>query len=444
MRKMNIVYIHAHDLGRYCEPMGYNIPAPNLMRLAQQGVLFRQCHASAPSCGPSRAALVTGQYPHACGMMGLPSPKLGYQLNDYSHHIAAYLREHGYETALSGVQHVAREPFVIKEEVLAYDHFLNHTPKGRQEFDPALTASAAVDFLMQDHEKPFFLSVGFLDPHRANREDPRIFIESQPMVEPADIEERARYCQPWPHMPDNPVTRREMANFKMGVELLDNNVGKLLMALDTPELRENTLVIFTTDHGPGVCEMKCTLSDRGTGVILIMRGPSNTIFTDGQIIDGMTQHLDLYPTICTMLGLEHPAGLNGKSLIPLVNGWDQIHDAIFTEQTYHYSDDPRPLRAVRTERYKYIRSYKADQPRGVDRGPAEAFWSQHGYHDMPFENEMLYDLYFDPHEMNNLARSDNHAAVLGEMRTRLHEWMTSTNDPMMDGEIPVPPVQRGH
>lgn len=72
MKHLNIVYIHAHDLGRYYEPMGYDIPAPNLMRLAQQGVLFRQCHASAPSCAPSRAALVTGQHPHCCGTLGLP------------------------------------------------------------------------------------------------------------------------------------------------------------------------------------------------------------------------------------------------------------------------------------------------------------------------------------------------------------------------------------
>ena len=117
MRKPNIVYIHAHDLGRYCEPMGYDIPAPNLMHLAMDGILFRQCHASAPSCAPSRAALVTGQYPHVCGMLGLPMPQLGYHLNDYDRHLAAFLRRQGYETALSGVQHVARAPWAPRESV---------------------------------------------------------------------------------------------------------------------------------------------------------------------------------------------------------------------------------------------------------------------------------------------------------------------------------------
>lgn len=110
MKAPNIVYIHAHDLGKFCQPMGYDIPAPNLQRLAEQGVLFRQCHCSAPSCGPSRAALLTGRHPHCCGMLGLPSPHLGYRLNDYGRHLAAYLKGLGYETALSGVQHVARAP----------------------------------------------------------------------------------------------------------------------------------------------------------------------------------------------------------------------------------------------------------------------------------------------------------------------------------------------
>jgi arylsulfatase A-like enzyme len=382
-------------------------------------------------------------------MLGLPAPALGYRLNDYGCHLAAFLKEQGYETALAGVQHVAHAPWAPREEHLPYDRFLNHTPTAQQEFDPALTAPSAVDYIMQAHDQPFFLSVGFLDPHRDNRDDSRIFIESQPMYEPSDIDERARYCQPWPHMPDNAVTRREMANFKMGVELMDGNVGRVLRALDTPELRASTLVIFTTDHGPGVCEMKCTLSDRGTGVVMIMRGPSDpqyaqaTVFGGGKVVDGMTQHLDLYPTICELVGAERPEGLDGKSLMPLVRGEvDEIHDAIFTEQTYHYSDTPRPLRAVRTSRWKYVRSYKPDQPRGVDRGPAQAFWEAHGYGDMRFPDEALYDLVFDPHEAHNLAASEGHAAVLEEMRGRLREWIASTGDPLVDGVIPEPPAKQ--
>ncbi len=434
----NIVYIHAHDLGRYCEPMGHPIPAPNLMRLARQGVLFRHAHASAPTCGPSRAALVTGQHPHCCGMLGLPSPRLGYCLNDYAQHLTAFLKGHGYDTALSGVQHVARAPFVKPEEVLAYDRFLNHTPTGRQIHDPRTTAESAVDFLHETHDAPFFLSVGFLEPHR-DKEDTRIFVESVDLREPEDIDAEADFCQPMAHMPDTRVMRREAANFKRGVAWLDQNVGKVLQAVDMPELRDNTLVIFTTDHGPGFPEAKATLSERGTGVTLILRGPGG--FDGGRAIDGLAQHIDLYPTICELLGVDAPAWLQGKSLLPLVRGdAEEIHDAVFTEQTYHGGPSPRPFRAVRTRRYRYIRCFKPDAQWGVDGGPGDAFLREHGYGRAPHPAEELFDLYFDPHEAHNLAGDAAHAATLADLRARLEDWMQRTDDPLCSGNVPSPPV----
>ncbi len=448
MKKLNIIYIHAHDLGRFCEPMGYDIPAPNLMRFAKEGVLFRQCYASAPTCAPSRAALLTGQYPHCCGMLGLPSEPLGYSMNDYSRHISAFLKQQGYSTALVGAQHVAREPWAPPEDVLAYDHFLNAETRDGSLDKPGLAASAA-EFLEQEHEEPFFLSVGFFDPHRNNDGDRRTFIESRPIDEPADIDERARYCQPWPHMPDNAITRREMANFRMGVAWLDKDVGTVLEAIDRAGLRENSLVIFTTDHGPGVCEMKTTLTDRGTGVVTIIRGPSDpsygdtSLFTGGRVIDAMTQHIDLYPTFCEAINAEKPDWLDGKSLMPLIRDEvEELHNCIFSEQTYHYSAEPRPLRAVRTKRYKYIRSYRADAPRGIDEGPPQAWWKTFGYKNMLFPDESLFDLVFDPNEANNLANSPDHAEVLKEMRKHLRDWMKSTDDPLIDGAIPIPPVGR--
>ena len=109
---------------------------------------------------------------------------------------------------------------------------------------------------------------------------------------------------------------------------------------------------------------------------------------------------------------------------------------------WHRFFTPRSLRAVRTQRYKYIRSYKLDQPRGVDRGPAQEFWEKHGYQDMRFPDEALYDLVFDPHEANNLAESRCHSEILKDMRTRLRDWMASIGDSLAEGVIPVPPVKR--
>jgi len=439
---VNIVYIHCHDLGRYIEPYGYAIPAPNITRFASQGVVFRNAFCSAPSCAPSRAALVTGRHPHSCGMLGLPAPHLGYRLDDYGQHIGAFLKTHGYETALAGVQHVARAPFAPPEECLPYDRFLNHAPAHGQIHNAAQTGAAAIHYLLEEHDKPFFLSVGFVDPHRNNRGNRATFVDTYSWDEPADIEKQARFCRPMPHMPDSPVARREMANFKIGVELLDQEVGQILRVLEQPRYRDEALVIFTTDHGPGVAEMKCTLTDRGTGVALMMRGPRG--FAGGRLVDGMVQHMDLYPTICELLGVDRPAWLQGESFMPLVRGEaEQVHTAIFTEQTYHYGATPRPFRAVRTPRHKYIRCYDTNAPRGVDRGPTQAYWEGFGYLDRRHPKEELYDLVFDPNEANNLADRPGHEETLAEMRARLEAWQKATDDPLRDGVVPEPPAKKG-
>jgi arylsulfatase A-like enzyme len=107
----NVLYIHSHDTGRYIQPYGHAVPTPNLQKLAEEGVLFRQAFCAAPTCSPSRASLLTGQCPHSNGMLGLAH--LGFQLTDYKRHILHTLRAEGYISALAGVQHIARKPATI-------------------------------------------------------------------------------------------------------------------------------------------------------------------------------------------------------------------------------------------------------------------------------------------------------------------------------------------
>src|SRR6266567_527201 len=107
----NIIYIHSHDSGRYLQPYGHAVPAPNLQQLANEGVLFRQAFNAAPTCSPSRASLLTGMCPHNNGMLGLAHR--GFALSDYKHHILHTLRGAGYYSALIGLQHIARDPAVI-------------------------------------------------------------------------------------------------------------------------------------------------------------------------------------------------------------------------------------------------------------------------------------------------------------------------------------------
>mgnify|MGYP001308609935 CR=1 FL=1 len=103
--KPNIVYIHSHDTGRYVQPYGHAIPTPAIQKLADQGVFFRRAFSAAPTCSPSRAALLTGQTPHSSGMLGLAHR--GFSLADPRQHLAYTLKSVGYDTVLAGVQHVS-------------------------------------------------------------------------------------------------------------------------------------------------------------------------------------------------------------------------------------------------------------------------------------------------------------------------------------------------
>lgn len=124
MAAMNVLYIHSHDTGRYISPYGHAVDTPNLQRLAAEGMLFRQAFCAAPTCTPSRAALLTGQYAHECGMLGLINR--GFRLGHPERHMVHWFNNNGYETAISGVQHIA--PSI---EEIGYQQVLEteHGPK---------------------------------------------------------------------------------------------------------------------------------------------------------------------------------------------------------------------------------------------------------------------------------------------------------------------------
>lgn len=410
-QKPNILYIHSHDTGRYIQPYGYAVPTPNMQRLAEQGVLFRQCFCGGPTCSPSRAALLTGQCAHSSGMIGLAHR--GFPLYDYKQHIVHTLRAAGYHSTLIGVQHVARD-----KNVIGYDEVVP-TESGRVEH----VAPAAVEFLNQNPPEPFFLSVGFTETHRE-------------YPEPGPGQD-ARYCRPPAPIADTPETRRDMAAFKASARIFDDGVETVLEGLVAGGLAEDALVICTTDHGIAFPGMKCNLTDHGIGVMLIMRGPGG--FTGGKVCDALVSQIDIFPTLCELLEVEPPAWLQGKSMMPLMRGdADEINDAIFSEVTYHAAYEP--MRAVRTSRWKYIRRFD-DRGRpnlpNCDDSPSKQLWLDHGWRERPVAAEELYDLVFDPNEAHNLAGDPSVRAVLDEMRGRLDSWMRATDDPILEG-LPVP------
>jgi arylsulfatase A-like enzyme len=268
--------------------------------------------------------------------------------------------------------------------------------------------------------------VGFFETHRE-------------FFEPSSIRD-VLYSRPPENIPDNAQTRRDMASFRASARALDQGIGTVLNALEENELVDDTLVILTTDHGLAFPDAKCTMYDRGIGVMLLLRGPGGC--ERGRVSDALVSHLDLYPTICDVTGLDPPTWLEGTSLLPLVRGdVADLHEEIFAEVTYHAAYEPQ--RAIRTNRYKYMRRYHEQHPGRVlaylDDSLTKDVLLAAGWADVPPPWEALFDVSVDPSEGNNRIDDPALAEVADDLRGRLREWMVRTEDPLIDG--PVPPQQ---
>ncbi|MCB1079268.1 MAG: sulfatase, partial [Verrucomicrobiae bacterium] len=387
---MNLLYLHAHDLGRWIEPYGYEVATPNLSALASRSGtnLFLDAHSAAPTCSPSRAALLTGMTPHESGMMGLMHR--GFRLKDPNRHLAFWLQQNGFKTALAGIQHL--QPGA---ELSGYDFRFNPVKSTTQQgqidwpaWDGAV-ADEAARFLEARKEKDgtFFLDCGFWLPHRP--------------FPPGEADGSA----PPPGVADTPETRRDMAEFLAAVRHLDDCCGRVLSALDRAGLTEDTLILFTTDHGPAFPGYKCRLTDGGTGVAMMIRPPGQGSRA-ARRIDSLVSQLDVFPTICDYLGVELPPWtLRGRSLRGLMEGaTGGAESAVFSEVTYHAGYEP--MRAVRTADHVLIRLFEEDLrpvPANVDDSAAKEAWIRDGGLDRLREPVQLFDRKRDPLGQVDLA-----------------------------------------
>ncbi len=418
---MNLLYIHTHDSGRYFAPYGYPVPSPSITALAKQAVLFRNAHCCAPTCSPSRAALLTGQYAHTSGMLGLAHR--GFSLKNPERHLSHYLRGQGYETVLAGVQHEA-----ATAAALGYDHVFRDTDtrvEGRVDAIGRDHANArqVCDYLAQPHDRPFFVSFGMFSTHRE-------YPEPAADINPDYIR------PPWP-VADTLENRRDMAGYLTSARCADDCVGMVLAALKEAGLADSTLVVFTTDHGLAFPMMKCNLYDTGTGVTLMLRYPGN--MAAGQVSDQLVSHVDVFPTLCDVLGLPQPDWLQGVSLLPVINENRAVRDEVFAEVTYHAAYEPK--RSVRTARHKLIRHYDVHNgvvPANIDASPAKTLLMDSGYLNAVIPREELYDLALDPVERVNMVSDPRYQAVYEDLSARLYRWMQDTDDPLLTWTHRVP------
>lgn len=428
---MNILYIHTHDSGRVFSPYGYAVPTPNLMEFAKDAALFRNCYCAGPTCSPSRAAMLGGVYPHQNGMLGLA--QRGFSM-DYDRHLVNFLNRNQYRTVLCGIQHEAG--WYLEEgsgkDVIGYQEELTVSSDGIcQEDLTSWDASNAhrVSQWLEDYDgkQPFFLSYGMYATHRRFPEQ----------VDESICEDYV--CAPYP-MPDNSENRHDFARYMTSVMSADRCFGQVMDAVKNRGILEDTIVVFTTDHGLAEPFCKCTLFDQGIGVAFLLRLPGAK--ANGRVIDGLVSQVDLFPTLCELLNMKKPDYLEGISFTDMLREPNKkIRDEIYAEVNFHTSYEP--IRCIRTERYKYIRYYDASwlnlNLSNMDESPPKNYLMERGLKNQTKWEEALYDLVFDMGERRNLALEPEYREIKEELCGKLALHMERTNDPLLEGGIVVLP-----
>nr|WP_306422963.1 sulfatase [Paenarthrobacter aurescens] len=430
MNVQNILLIHCHDLGRFLGTYGVEtVSTPHLDALADESVLFEQAFATAPHCSPARASLFTGTYPQTNGVLGLTHEPFSWDLKEPKDHIAYRLKSVGYQTELVGVHHESR---VLADDVVA----------GRLGFDHARTGGArdvvvdrATDALrrLSGSDRPFYLQVGFTEPHRvpSERDRPGVMGFLADGVEP-DVS--LGHTVP-AHLVDDVGAREEIAELQGAVKHMDEGVGSILAELDSLGLRDQTLVLFTTDHGLALPRAKCTLYDAGLGVALMLRHPGNPLWS-GRRVGNIVSHVDVLPTLMDLAGLPTPDGLAGTTLRPAVEAGDAPRSHCFSQLSHHTYYDPK--RSVRTSTHKLIVNF-SNAPRAMD--PTQSWIHRSLPADLggPTIGTSpaleLYDLTMDPEELDNIAGNPEQSEILRDLSAILFDWMRECGDPLLTAPV---------
>ena len=435
----NVLLIVADDHGYDLSCEGGAVHTPALDKLAGEGVLFTDAYSSVSSCSSSRSTLYTGLYSHTNGMYGLAHDVHNFSLLDDVKTLPWMLKQHGYATALVGKLHVK------PEAALAYDAWLLPEQAGNR--DVAAMGHAAGQWMRAQRGKPFFLTVGYSDPHRAG--DPSQFGNTRDWPEVPRRRYRPGDVQIPSHLPDLPGVREDLAQYYEAVSRMDSGVDILLRELAASSHADDTLVIYLSDNGRPFPGAKDNLYYEGIRLPLIVRSPG---MHGGGRSRAMVSWIDVTPTILDWANVAPPQGykylpLPGRSLLPILgqpnpDGWGEV----FATHSFHEIDQYYPMRSLRTRRYSYFLnlqpSLRVPIASDVALSPSwKAMMSTPGaklgkrtldaFEHRPAEE--LYDLTADPAEVVNLAGDPAHASVLADVRAQLSRWRTATHDPWMPG-----------
>lgn len=429
----NILLIVSEDngpeLGSYGDPY---VRTPHLDALARSGVRFSRAYVAQAGCSQSRAAFLTGLYPHQNGQIGLATWRFRLFREDTPNLVTA-LQQVGYRTGIIGKLHV--------NPASAFPFEFARIPGANfQRKDLDAYAANAMEFITAS-DRPFFLSVNYPDAHRPFLDNvgglPKLPLTG------ADV-------KPLAYMGiDFPALRNDTAGYYNSLGRLDSLIGDLLRVLRESGRADRTLIVYLGDHGADLFRGKRTSYEGGILIPLIVRWADRQ--QSGKVRDELVSTVDLLPTLLAAAGAAPLPGLPGRSLLPLIAGESvEWRKRLFTEFHLHSNHNYYPQRTVRDERYKLIwnlmpdqvnpgydftmsRFYSADDlDRALARAPVRV---RKAYARMrrPPEFE-LYDLERDPYEFENLASAANHRSVLAELKDALLEWRRETGDPFLDAE----------
>ncbi|SFK73172.1 Arylsulfatase A [Paenibacillus sp. 1_12] len=414
--------------GVHGNPLGLT---PNFDQMARQGTHLEHAFTCQPVCGPARSCLQTGLYATSTGCYrnGIPLPQ---ELPT----LAGYFNDAGYDTGYIGKWHLAvtRDQPVPEHlrggykywlaadalehtsdayETLLYDN--NNQPVKLPGYRVDALTDAAVRFIDDRKDKPFFLFLSYLEPHHQNHRDDY----------PAPDVYRDMYTSRW--VPPDLAALGGTAHQHLGgyygmVKRLDEGLGRIRDALRSLHLTEDTIILFTSDHGSHFktrnSEYKRSCHESSIRVPSALYGSQ---FTGGGSVRELVSLVDFVPTLLDAAGIEVPDHMQGRSVVPLLyNSRDNRPE--WPAEVFVQISESQTGRAIRTQRWKYsVTSLIKGDP--VQTASSERYIE-----------EFLYDLYADPYELSNLVGMDSHRKVADQLRETLIRRMVEAGEaaPIID------------
>ncbi|HZX75473.1 MAG TPA: sulfatase [Cyclobacteriaceae bacterium] len=421
-KQPNIIWIITEDmsleLGCYGDP---TVKTPNLDKLAAKGTRYTNTFATAPVCSASRSALITAMYQTSIDAQNHRSHRDdGYALPEPIKPITEYLKNAGYYTVLGELK---------EDGIKGYG-------KTDYNFNLDKTIFDSNDWKGRKQDQPFFAELMVSVTHRGPvwKTDVQ---KHEPQIDPAKV------ILP-PFYPDHPIAREDWATYLESIQLMDTYVGTILKRIDDENLTDNTVIIFTSDHGRCMVRDKQFIYDGGIQIPFIMRWPGQ--IKEGQVNSDLISAIDISATILQIAGIALPDYIEGRSFL----GKDVKKRDYIIAARDRMDETVDKMRCVRTKQFKYIKNYMPERPYMQANNYKETeypVWNllkelnaqgkltpaQALFVAPTKPPEEFYDIVADPYELNNLYKDPKYQKQLAAMRKTLEAWIIDTGD---QGQFP--------